>query len=293
MKRFLSAMLGAAMLLSLLTGCGGGKDSTSGSGGSDSSSSGSSSADSSGGSSGSGGYKSDLIIGTAADINNLNLQEQQDAANNIVLKTTHENLVRFTNEGTCVPCLATEWEYLDDTHIQFKLVENAHFSTGDPLTAADVKFTYDMAKDSYVSSVLSNVVSTEVVDDYTVVLELAKYDNELLPSLASVPVAIQSKAAYDSGMENPWYVGSGRYQFDEWVEGQFCRVVKVADYWGDDPGTADSIEFRPYLEASSRVIALQNGEIDVCIDPPINELQYLEEDENITVSREVNLLEWE
>ena len=121
------------------------------------------------------------------------------------------------------------------------------------------------------------------MDDYTVVLELAKYDNELLPSLASVPVAIQSKAAYDSGMENPWYVGSGRYQFDEWVEGQFCRVVKVADYWGDDPGTADSIEFRPYLEASSRVIALQNGEIDVCIDPPINELQYLEEDENITV----------
>ena len=138
-------MLGAAMLLSLLTGCGGGKDSTSGSGGSDSSN-GSSSADSSGGSSGSGGYKSDLIIGTATDINNLNLQEQQDAANNIVLKTTHENLVRFTNEGTCVPCLATEWEYLDDTHIQFKLVENAHFSTGDPLTAADVKFTYDMAK---------------------------------------------------------------------------------------------------------------------------------------------------
>lgn len=276
MKRFLSVFLSAALLLSLLAGCGGG-DTPADGGSADAGAS-----SDAGGSTG-GGHKSDLIIGTAADINNLNLQEQQDAVNNIILKTTHENLVRFTNEGTCVPCIATEWEYLDDTHIQFKLVENAHFSTGEPLTAEDVKFTYDMAKDSYVASVLSNVVSTEVVDDYTVVLELGKYDNELLPSLASVPVAIQSKAAYDSGMENPWYVGSGRYKFDDWVEGQFCRVVKVDDYWGEDPGTAESIEFRPYLEASSRVIALQNGEIDVCIDPPINELQYLEEDPNITV----------
>jgi len=272
MKRLLSSILSAALLLSLLAGCGGGGNTPASDGGG---------AD--GNTASGGGYKSDLIIGTAADINNLNLQAQQDAVNNIILKTTHENLVRFTNEGTCVPCLASEWEYLDDNHIQFKLVENAHFSTGEPVTAEDVKFTYDMAKDSYVASVLSNVVSTEVVDDYTVVLELGKYDNELLPSLASVPVAIQSKAAYDSGMENPWYVGSGRYKFDDWVEGQFCRVVKVDDYWGEDPGTADSIEFRPYLEASSRVIALQNGEIDVCIDPPINELQYLEDDENITV----------
>ena len=162
MKRFLSVFLSAALLLSLLAGCGGG-DTPADGGSADAGAS-----SDAGGSTG-GGHKSDLIIGTAADINNLNLQEQQDAVNNIILKTTHENLVRFTNEGTCVPCIATEWEYLDDTHIQFKLVENAHFSTGEPLTAEDVKFTYDMAKDSYVASVLSTVVTTDGVDDYPVV----------------------------------------------------------------------------------------------------------------------------
>ncbi len=228
-------------------------------------------------------HKKDLVIGTAVDINNLNLQEQQDAANNTVLKLTHENLIRFTYEGELVPCLAESWEYTDDTHLKFNLVHDAHFSDGTPLTAEDVKFTFDMVKDSFVSSVLSNVVSTEVVDDYTVVLELEKYDNEIYASIASVPVAIQSKAAYESGMEEPWYIGSGRYKFDEWVEGEYCKVVKVDDYWGEDPGVADEIYFKPYLEASSRVIALQTGEIDVCVDPPINELQYLEEDENITV----------
>ena len=228
-------------------------------------------------------HKEDLVIGTAVDINNLNLQEQQDAANNVVLKLTHENLIRFTYEGELVPCLAESWEYTDDTHLKFNLVHDAHFSDGTPLTAEDVKFTFDMAKESFVSSVLSNVVSTEVVDDYTVVLELGKYDNEIFASIASVPVAIQSKAAYESGMDEPWFIGSGRYKFDEWVEGEYCKVVKVDDYWGEDPGVADEIVFRPYLEASSRVIALQTGEIDVCVDPPINELQYLEEDKNITV----------
>ncbi|HIU03825.1 MAG TPA: hypothetical protein IAB63_11305 [Candidatus Onthocola gallistercoris] len=45
-------------------------------------------------------------------------------------------------------------------------------------------------------------------------------------------------------------------------------------------------EFRPYIEPSSRVIALQAGEVDVCINPPINELQYLESDDNIVVHEE-------
>ena len=49
-----------------------------------------------------------------------------------------------------------------------------------------------------------------------------------------------------------------------------------------DPGYCGSMD-TVLDHARQDLIALQNGEIDVCIDPPINELQYLEEDENITV----------
>ena len=48
-------------------------------------------------------------------------------------------------------------------------------------------------------------------------------------------------------------------------------------------GVAETIEFRPYIEVSARVIALQSGEIDVCVNPPINELKFLQEDKNLTV----------
>ena len=228
-------------------------------------------------------HKSDLIIGSAADINNLDLQKQQDQINNIVLKTTHQTLVRFTNEGTFVPELATSWEYKDDTHLVFHLDPRAKFNDGSPLTADDVKFTFDMAMKSYVASALAGLVSTRVVDAHTVELEIEKYNNEFIASVASVPLSIQSKHAYESGVKDPYYVGSGPYMFDSWVQGEYCRVKKNPNYWRDDPGISDTITFRPIIEDSSRVIALQNGEIDVCINPPINELSFLKDDKNITV----------
>lgn len=228
-------------------------------------------------------HKKELIIGSAADINNLNLQAQQDQINNIVLKSTHQTLVFFTNKGTFEPGLATSWEFLDDTHIRFHLDPRAKFSDGSALTSADVKFTIDMAMTSYVANVLTGLKSTTIVDDYTVDMEIEKYNNEFVQSLASLPLAIQSKKAYESGMKDPYYVGSGPYMFDEWVQGEYVRLKKNPNYWREDVGISDYIIFKPILEDSSRVIALQTGEIDVCVNPPINELSFLEADKNITV----------
>lgn len=226
--------------------------------------------------------ETELVIGTAADINNLDLQKQQDQINNIVIALTHEPLVFFTNESTFVPGLAESWEFRDDTNIVFKLRENITFHDGTPLTAEDVKFTYDMGLANKLS-VLKGLEEVTVIDPLTVELRIDTFSNEFVQSLASYPVCILSKAAYESGMEKPYLVGSGPYMFDEWIEGEYSTFVKNDNYWGEIKGVSDRITFRPILEPSSRVIALQNGEIDVCIDPPVNELQYLMEDEDITV----------
>ena len=283
MKKRVALLLGAATMMAVaLTGCGGGKSSDSGSA-SNGGDAGTTTAD--GGSSEA--HKDTLVIGTDADINNLDLQSQQDQINNIVLKNTHQTLVFFNNgsqgDERFGPCLATSWEQEDDTHIKMSLRDDVHFNDDDetPMTAEDVKFTLDMAMDNMVASVLKGYVGTTVLDDYTIEIETESYNNEFIQSLSSVPLSIQSKKAYESGMEDPYYIGTGPYKFDEWVEGEYCRLKKVDDYWGNDlpaddnlaPGVVDTIEFKPYIEASSRVMALQAGEIDVCVNPPINELQ--------------------
>lgn len=280
-KKILAFLLSLALTLSLAA-CGG----DSGSSG-DSGSTGTSSAGEEGSVP---GVKKDLIVGTAADINQLNPMLQNDQANNNCLVMTHQRLVSLDNEtNEKNPQLATSWEWTDDNHLVFHLVENATFSTGEPLTADDVVFTYEMAMSddptlSAVSGTLGLVESVEALDTYTIQFTTTQYSNELLDTLMGVPMSIQSKAAWeDESNEEPWLVGSGQYVFSEWKEGEYAKFVRNENYWGDDPGMADEIIFKPLLEASQRVIALQNGEIDVCIDPPATELEYLEEDENITV----------
>ena len=283
MKKKLALLLAVIMLATALVGCGG-SNAPAGTGESSEAKT---------------GHKDSLIIGTDADINNLNLQDQQDQINNIVLKNTHQTLVFFNNgsegEERFTPCLATDWEYTDDTHVVMHLRDDVYFNDGEktPMTAEDVKFTLDMAMENKIKNSLEGAgyVGCKVLDEHTIELEIAKYNNEFVQTLSTVPLGIQSKKAYDDGVENPYYIGTGPYKFDEWVEGEYCRLKKVEDYWGnnlpeDDPlraGVAETIEFRPYIEASARVIALQTGEIDVCVNPPINELEYLEKDDNITV----------
>ena len=300
MKKRIALLLSVAMLVGMMAGCGGGsKDSGGGTTTTPAAEAGQTAGGTAEGGSGPAvpAHKETLVIGTDADINTLDLQKQQDQINNIILKNTHQTLVFFTNgadgEERFVPCLATDWEFKDDTHIVMHLRDDVYFNDGNktPMTAEDVKFTLDMAMENMVASNLAGYVACNVVDDHTIEIEIESYNNEFVQTLASVPLSIQSKKAYDDGVTDPFYIGTGPYKFDEWVEGEYCRIVKVADYWGNDipagenlaPGVSDAIEFRPYIEASSRVIALQSGEIDVCVNPPINELQYLEEDKNITV----------
>lgn len=90
-------------------------------------------------------HKEKLVIGTDADINNLNLQKQQDAANNVILKNTHQTLVFFNNgsqgKERFGPGLATDWKFVDDTHIIMNLRKDVYFNDGKktPMTADDVK----------------------------------------------------------------------------------------------------------------------------------------------------------
>ncbi len=280
MKRILAMLLALVMVFALVA-CGSGNNSDGGS------SSGSGSGTAKGEEGSIPGVQKTLTIGIASDINELDPQQQNDQINNNCFALTHQTLVFLTNDtNEQVACLAESWDWIDDTHLQFKLVENACFSTGEPFTADDVVFTYTKALDpeqSAVAATLSLVESVNKIDDYTVEFVTKSYSNELLSVLAGYPLSILSKAAYDSGMDQPYTVGTGRYKFVEWKEGQYVKFERNENFWGDDPGKADEIIFKPILESASRVAALQSGDIDVCIDPPINMLETLKADENVTV----------
>jgi len=158
----------------------------------------------------------------------------------------------------------------DGLTIDFTLKEGVMFHGGyGEMTAEDVKFSYeriaDPATESYYQIDWDTLDHVEVTGKYTgqIILKepFAPLWNSTLPLVSSW--VISKKAMEDMGMEgfavHP--IGTGPYEFVEWVPNQRVVLKRFADYWGDAPEW-DELQFLPIVEDSAAEIALETGEID-------------------------------
>ena len=99
--------------------------------------------------------------------NNKNVQD--------ISKLIFDPLVTLSSDYKAEPCLAIEWAKQGASYI-IKLRENVQWSDGMTFTAEDVKFTIDRLKDTQTiySNNVQNVVGIDIVDDYTVRINLDK-----------------------------------------------------------------------------------------------------------------------
>jgi len=143
-----------------------------------------------------------------------------------------------------------------------------------------------MAGEVEVAEPACGIKGIEKVDDYTVKFLLHKPDVAFLQKIAFVVFGIQSPAnfeKYGGGgdlLRNP--VGTGPYQFVEWVPDQTITVEEFEDYWGDPPKTG-KIVFRVIAEPSARALELQTGTVDAIDNIAPDDFATLEADPNITV----------
>lgn len=190
--------------------------------------------------------------------------------------------------GEIVGGLAESWDVADDgLTYTFHLIDKAKFWDGTPVTAEDVKYTLDRARDpkylpgnGYVSALLANYDKSEVPDEHTIVVRLKKPQTNFLPSVVGrTYLAIVSKAAAEKeGVpgfgEKP--MGSGPFEFVEWVKGDHITVKRNDAYsWGpkffETAGRAPSVErivFRFIQEDSTRMAALDSGQASAIVGVP-------------------------
>ncbi len=237
-------------------------------------------------------YKDTVIIGIANDVNNLDPQGSNTDANMMVFYLTHERLVNIdpdTNE--VIPALAESWTVSEDGCVyDFTLAADATFTDGTPCTAEDVKFTYDRAKDSsFAMQKVADVVSVEAVDPTHVRITLSKPNQDWLTLMAHGGMSILSKAACEKDPVKGPYLGSGMFSLEEWIPGSHCSFVRY-DGYRKGPAPTRRIDLKLYKEASTRLIALQTGEIDVCIDPSTTDLQRIAEDPNLDLIQTPNVV---
>src|SRR6185503_9616916 len=169
----------------------------------------------------------------------------------IISFNLYDNLTARDPDLKLIPRLATEWKSTGDKTWEFKLRPNVKFHTGDPLTAADVKFsierTYDPKAKTYVASVFNTVERVEA-PSALVVQCVTKKPDPLLPARLAfyggqiIPKAYFERVGPDEFNAKP--VGSGPVRFVSWVKDDRLILEANAGYWGGKPD-ADRFVFRP------------------------------------------------
>ena len=189
----------------------------------------------------------------------------------MIEKQIYEPLIDKDPEtGEFVPRLATEWEWLDDTHLKLKLREGVTFHNGDTFDSEDVMHTLDRISTGASSASLYNAFDPEsstADGEYEVTIAFHYPFAPALNFLTNGRAYIVSKQFYDENgpdglNQNP--MGTGPYKFVEWVVSSHVVMERNENYWGEKAHIPNLV-VRFIVEDTSRMVALETGEIDLCV----------------------------
>lgn len=178
-----------------------------------------------------------------------------------------EPLFVFTKEGNIEPYLLESYEEdKDNLRYILKLKQGILFHDGTELTAEDCKFSLDKYKDegNLKSSAMSRVADIEVLDTYTVAINLTEWDSVLLYQLARFPGYMASKTAYETLGHDGFAaapVGTGPYKFISREFESNVHFEKFEEYWQGEP-IIDEVNVVVMAEDAIAMAALESGEID-------------------------------
>ncbi|MEN8143472.1 MAG: ABC transporter substrate-binding protein [Gemmatimonadota bacterium] len=220
-----------------------------------------------------------LILGYASELQTLNpLVSTDQNANELINYLLFTTLVRFDSDFEAAPGLAESWE-LTDTAVVFHLREDVSWHDGVPVTAEDVSFTFERAKDSALASPLAsafleNVDSAEVLDSHTIRFTFGVVHAQALEDFFWAPVPKHllegiSPEEMARADYNRAPVGSGPYRLVRWEVNRMLVFEANPDFSPSlgGPPNFPRVVYRIIPDATTRTAELQSGGID--IDGPL------------------------
>jgi len=204
----------------------------------------------------------------------------------LVSRQICEPLVLTDETGINVsPLLATSWEFNDaKDQITFTLRDDVYFHNGEKMTADDVVFSYTENKRLGIEeTVIAHNDRMEKIDDTHVILYLNKPFAGIMACIGASDCGIVCKSAYEADPDafERAPVGTGPYKFVSWKSGDSITLVANDKYWGNAPAIKN-ITFKMFSDENAASLALQNGEIDVDLNPPATDKSRIEGTNGLT-----------
>lgn len=167
-------------------------------------------------------------------------------------------------DSTTTPWLATEWkEAKDGTGITFTLREGVTWSDGEPFTAEDVAYTFELQKE--IAGGYEYVETVEATDEHTV--EIA-FNTAFSPALFEVgqqvivPEHVWSEIDDPAKETNQDPVGTGPYTEVTNFQSQSYELRKNPEYWQPDRQGIEGVRMLAFAGNDPANLATTNGETD-------------------------------
>ncbi|MBD0337016.1 MAG: ABC transporter substrate-binding protein [Cyanobacteria bacterium Co-bin13] len=172
-------------------------------------------------------------------------------------------LLRRDENLEIVNDLATDYRVSEDGRTWTVTIrEDAQFSDGEPLTAADVAYTFNKAAESGGLTDVTVLEEAVATDDYTVELRLKQPQSTFVNRLITVGIVPEHAHGPDYA-RNP--IGSGPYQLVQWDEGQQLIVEANPNYYGEAPGIGRLVFL--FTEEDAAFAAARAGQAQVVSVP--------------------------
>ena len=187
----------------------------------------------------------------------------------MVLYAVHDALVKPMPAGENTPSLAESWSQSKDGLVyEFVLRKNAKFHNGDPVTAEDVKFSFERYRGAAAKLLRDRVREVQIVDPGRVRFHLKEpwpdfmtfYGTSATGAAWIVPKKYVEKVGEDGFKRAP--IGAGPYRVVSFTPGVDLVMEAFEGYWRKVP-SVKRLVFRSMPDETTRAAALKAGDVDI------------------------------
>lgn len=206
-----------------------------------------------------------------------------------VFELVYDTMFDLQFDGSFKPELAESFRTSEDSKVwTFKIRQGVSWHDGQPLTAHDIAFSYNLYKHdenfSYLNAYTTYFESIEATDDQTLVITLSEAIPNIeaqLIALYVIPEHIFKDAPVE--FENTDMIGSGSFKMLEYKQGEFVRLSKNASYWAGAP-KVDEVIIQTFGSQDILVQALKTGQVDMITEMPATAIVGLRNDPHIQLA---------
>ncbi len=178
--------------------------------------------------------------------------------------------------------LAEKWEVPDAKTYLFYLRKGVKFHDGSEVTAEEVKASFDRVADPNTGATVGSKNITDqmagisIVDKYTVKIELKQ-------ASAAFPSEVGDLKIVPKNFDPNKPIGTGPFQFVEWVRNQRLRMKKFPDYYTKGLPYLDEVVFQAVPDEDQKVVLLQTGQVDFTDTIPLPRVKEVKQGGKIQV----------